>query len=118
MPEPKREPNSLAQLLRCNTTEHSDGCCSYQIDAALTDHDLAHLADWASEVKDHTPNQNWKRAYALIREGADMLLRRRAMSRVQEDTPYELEVKHEKLSCGCEDDCKGHSEQEAVVRHA
>lgn len=46
----------------------------------LSDHDLAHLADWASTWKDLTPNPSWKRAYALIREGADMLLRRRAMS--------------------------------------
>jgi hypothetical protein len=46
----------------------------------LTNHDLAHLADWANECKNFTPNPDWKRAYALIREGADLLLRRRAMS--------------------------------------
>jgi hypothetical protein len=45
----------------------------------LSDHDLAHLADWATAWKDNTPNPSWKRAYALIREGADLLLRRRAM---------------------------------------
>lgn len=58
---------SLSELLQNN---HND----------LTDHDLAHLADWATVQKDNTPNPAWKRAYALIREGADLLLRRRAMS--------------------------------------
>jgi|SRR5208337_1027643 len=47
---------------------------------ALTDHDLAVLADWAHKEQKETPNQDWKRAYALIREGADLLLRRRARS--------------------------------------
>jgi len=49
-----------------------------------TDHDLSHLAEWANEMVVSTPNPSWKRAYALIREGADLLLRRRAMSRVPE----------------------------------
>lgn len=48
-----------------------------------TDHDLAHLAEWATNAKEDTPNPSWKRPYALIREGADLLLRRRAMSRVE-----------------------------------
>lgn len=48
----------------------------------LTDHDLAHLADWANDNKNIVPNLHWKKAYALIREGADLLLRRRSMSRV------------------------------------
>jgi hypothetical protein len=46
----------------------------------LTDHDLGVLADWASEWKNCVVNPDWKRAYALIREGADLLLRRRARS--------------------------------------
>lgn len=63
---------SLSELLQNN---HND----------LTDHDLAHLADWATTWKDNMPNPAWKRAYALIREGADLLLRRRAMSAVAAD---------------------------------
>ena len=51
-------------------------------DTALTDHDLAVLADWSSTNQRNTPNQDWKRAYALLREGADLLLRRRARSSV------------------------------------
>jgi len=46
----------------------------------MTDHDLAVLADWAGRLVHSTPNKNWKRAYALIREGSDLLLRRRARS--------------------------------------
>lgn len=46
----------------------------------FTDHDLAVLADWANTQKTVIPNQDWKRAFALIREGADLLLRRRARS--------------------------------------
>lgn len=46
----------------------------------LTNGDLAVLADWAGDRKTDTPNQDWKRAFALIREGADLLLRRRARS--------------------------------------
>lgn len=67
---------SLSQLLQAN---HND----------LTDHDLAHLADWATQWKDSTPNPAWKRAYALIREGADLLLRRRAMSACAEIENHE-----------------------------
>jgi len=48
----------------------------------LTNHDLSVLADWANEWKGMTPNQDWKKAYSLIREGADLLLRRRARSTV------------------------------------
>lgn len=44
----------------------------------LTNHDLAALAEWASNKK-HTEAPEWKKAYALIREGADTLLRRRAL---------------------------------------
>ena len=42
----------------------------------MTDQQVAELADWADyHAKD---TAHWKRAYALIREGADLLLRRRA----------------------------------------
>ena len=47
-----------------------------------TDHDLSHLAEWADEQARSVPSRSWKRAYALIREGADLLMRRRAMNRV------------------------------------
>ena len=46
----------------------------------LTDHNVAVLSDWAADMARTTPNPGWKRAYALIREGADLLLRRRARS--------------------------------------
>lgn len=46
----------------------------------ITSHDLAVLADWAGKMKHEVANSDWKRAYALIREGADLLLRRRARS--------------------------------------
>ena len=46
----------------------------------LTPHDIAVLADWASEEAKKIPNKEWKRAYSLIREGADLLLRRQARS--------------------------------------
>jgi hypothetical protein len=44
----------------------------------ISDHDLALLADWANMQKFKTDDQKWRRAFALIREGADLLLRRRA----------------------------------------
>lgn len=52
----------------------------------FSDHDLAVLADWAHAEQKGTPNSDWKRAYALIREGADLLLRRRARSTESEKT--------------------------------
>jgi hypothetical protein len=51
---------------------------------------LSHLAEWADERKNSVCNPSWKKPYALIREGADLLLRRRAMSAVPpeaDDTP-------------------------------
>ena len=74
---------SLCELIAINERAYTGmrpPAPPYHVDAGLTDHDLAHLADWATDCKDGTPNPSWKRAYALIREGADMLLRRRAMS--------------------------------------
>jgi hypothetical protein len=46
----------------------------------LSDHDLATLADWAGAMNRSALDPSWKRAYALIREGCDLLLRRRAKS--------------------------------------
>jgi hypothetical protein len=50
----------------------------------LTDHNVAVLSDWAADMARSVPNPSWKRAYALIREGADLLLRRRARSTARE----------------------------------
>jgi hypothetical protein len=50
---------------------------------ALSNHDLSHLADWADREAKAVTNPAWKRAYALLREGSDLLLRRRAMSAVE-----------------------------------
>jgi len=50
----------------------------------MLDSDLAELADWADYHAKDVPNPRWKRAYALIREGADLLLRRRALTRQAE----------------------------------
>ena len=58
-------------------------------DEGLTDTDLAVLADWAVQQNKAVANGDWKRPYALIREGADLLLRRRARSRVTADKPSE-----------------------------
>lgn len=46
----------------------------------LTDHDVAVLADWASRRKISASDNEVKRAYSLLREGADLLLRQRALS--------------------------------------
>jgi hypothetical protein len=58
----------------------------------FTDADLATLADWANDqvqelYRDNTAPSSgkWTRPHALIREGADLLLRRRAKLRVQMD---------------------------------
>ena len=52
----------------------------------MSDHELAELADWADQWAKDVPNPTWKRAYALIREGADLLLRRRALTRADEES--------------------------------
>lgn len=44
----------------------------------LDEHDLACLADWAHERSRMVGHPDWKRAYSLIREGSDLLLRRSA----------------------------------------
>ena len=49
----------------------------------FTDHDLATLADWAAKKVHDGMNSEWRRPYSLLREGADLLLRRRAKSAVQ-----------------------------------
>jgi hypothetical protein len=65
---------SLAELLK----EHGD----------LTNQDLAALADWANAQKYSVPDPDWKKAFGLIREGADLLLRRR-VRRAGEDATAE-----------------------------
>ena len=50
---------------------------------------LLNLQNWADYHAKKVPNPMWKRAYALIREGADLLLRRRALAK--EDSPVEPE---------------------------
>jgi hypothetical protein len=63
----------------------------------LTNHDVAVISDWAHTQQRSVANQDWKRAFALIREGCDLLLRRRARSAVspefiarREDEPEQL----------------------------
>jgi hypothetical protein len=51
----------------------------------MTDQHLAELADWADYNAKDVPNPTWKRAYVLIREGSDLLLRRRALTRNEEN---------------------------------
>lgn len=48
----------------------------------LSDHDLATLADWAARRRHTISKPEWKRAYSLLREGADLLNRQRALSQV------------------------------------
>jgi hypothetical protein len=54
----------LADLLKENGNDFSN-------------QDLAALADWANAKKYSASDPDWKRAYGLIREGSDLLLRRR-----------------------------------------
>lgn len=58
-------------------TEHSG-------DTGISDHDLAVLADWAGRQKQMIASPDWKRAYSHIREGADLLLRRRARAKEED----------------------------------
>jgi hypothetical protein len=51
----------------------------------FNDHDLAVLSDWANDQKNTVPSKDWKKAYSLIREGADLLLRRRARSKMYQE---------------------------------
>lgn len=44
----------------------------------ISNSDLAVLADWAGKQKFKVTNPDWRRPFALFREGADLLLRRRA----------------------------------------
>ena len=46
----------------------------------MTDKQLAELADWADHHAKDDLNPSWKIAYALIREGSDLLLRHRVMA--------------------------------------
>ena len=58
---------SLEDLLKQNSND-------------LTNEDLAVLADWAGKKKYEASDPEWKRPYGLLREGFDLLLRRRARS--------------------------------------
>lgn len=64
----------------------------------FTNADVAVLSDWAAQKVRETPNPDWKRAYALIREGADLLLRRRARS--AEDTSMPRDQQPRQLNHG------------------
>jgi hypothetical protein len=71
--------NTLTEYLcRNGSSELNDQYMPYADDGAMTDADVAALGDWASNMVRSTHNPNWRRAYALIREGTDLLLRRRA----------------------------------------
>lgn len=49
-----------------------------ETEIGISSSDLAALSEWAGRQKQMAPLPDWKRAYALIREGADQLLRQRA----------------------------------------
>jgi hypothetical protein len=57
-------------------------------DKAITDHDLAELAEWASKMKHLSFREpQVAKSYAMIREAADTILRARALgARGQEPT--------------------------------
>jgi len=63
---------SLAAVLQANGND-------------FTDRDLAVLADWADQKKRATQDHGWQSAYALIRQGSDSLLRRRARDSAHTD---------------------------------
>jgi hypothetical protein len=60
----------------------------------MQDSDVACLADWADHHAKVLPHPTWKRAYALIREGCDLLLRRRAMNIDKEENVALSQVSH------------------------
>lgn len=47
--------------------------------APISPHDAAVLADWAAKRKLEATDKDTARGYSLIREGADLLLRRQAL---------------------------------------
>jgi len=47
---------------------------------SIDSHDAAVLAEWAGQQKQMAADSNWKRPFALIREGADLLLRQRHLA--------------------------------------
>lgn len=61
----------------------------------ISNHDLAVLADWAGKRKYASQNKDWQRPFSLIREGADLLLRRRAHASENENKSEG--EKHEEL---------------------
>jgi hypothetical protein len=50
----------------------------------IDNHDIAVLAQWAGQQKQIAPDSNLKRPFALIREGADLLLRQRHLNEEKE----------------------------------
>lgn len=49
----------------------------------FSDEDLARLADWA-ERQELGAEQDWKKGYQAIRQGADWIIRRRALKKHKE----------------------------------
>ncbi len=82
--EPKAQAHDLQPHVYLYEVLQSNG-------GEFTLHDLGVLADWASDMCKCTPNPDWKRAYALIREGTDLLIRRNARSSVPEVRPFAQE---------------------------
>jgi hypothetical protein len=58
----------------------------------MTNQELAALANWAAEEKKDMQDAEGKKACAMIREGADLLLRRRALLNVND---RDKDVRHE-----------------------
>ena len=58
----------------------------------ISDHDLAVLADWANKQRHLTPNVEFKQSFSMLREGADLLLRKRARA-----TNYENPIERKTL---------------------
>jgi hypothetical protein len=46
----------------------------------ISDPDLAKIAEWASKQIYLTPDREFRKCFSLLREGADTLLRRRALA--------------------------------------
>jgi hypothetical protein len=46
----------------------------------ISQHDLGALAEWANKQKHLALDPDFKKCYAMIREGADTLLRKRALA--------------------------------------
>lgn len=60
----------------------------------ISNQDLAVLADWAATLKNSVSSLEWKRAFSSLKEGADSLLRRRALA---QDCPPNGQNKEKRL---------------------